>query len=319
MKVIVIGGSGHVGTYLVPRLVRQGAEVVSVSRGQREPYTPDRAWGEVEHVSIDRTEEEKSGVFGRKIAAMKPDVVIDMINFRLESAQQIVEALRGQVSHYLYTSSVWGHGMSTVLPAEENQSRHPFAEYGIQKTAIEEYLQEALIKDGFPSTSVLPGHITGPGWACINPCGNFDPQVFGRIARGEEIAIPHFGRETVHHVHADDVAQVFQQAITHRKQAVGESFHAVSPQALSLAGFADAMYRWFGRTPNVRFLPWQEWCVVTRDEETIRTTYGHLMHSNVYSIEKGEKLIGYRPRYSSLQAVCECVDRLIANRVISVD
>lgn len=319
MKVIVIGGSGHVGTYLVPRLVRQGAEVVSVSRGKREPYTPDRAWGEVEHVSVDRTEEEKGGGFGRRIAALKPDVVIDMINFRLESAQQIVEALRGEISHYLYTSSVWGHGMSTLLPAGENQSRHPFAEYGIQKTATEEFLQEAFARYGFPSTSVLPGHITGPGWACINPCGNFDPQVFGKIARGEEIAIPHFGRETVHHVHADDVAQVFQQAMTHRKQAVGESFHAVSPQALSLAGFADAMYRWFGKTPNVRFLPWQEWCDITEDEESIRTTHGHLMHSNVYSIEKGEKLIGYRPRYTSLQAVCECVDRLIADDVISVD
>jgi len=303
----------------VPRLVRQGAEVVSVSRGKREPYTPDRAWKSVEQVWMDRTEEEKDGGFGLKIAAMKPDVVIDMINFRPESAQQIVEALRGRISHYLYTSSVWGHGMSTLLPAGENQSRHPFAEYGIRKTATETYLREAYERDGFPSTSVLPGHITGPGWSCVNPCGNFDPQVFGRIARGEEILIPHFGRETVHHVHADDVAQVIQQAMTHRKQAVGESFHAVSPQAMSLAGYADAMYRWFGKTPNVRFLPWQEWCGATGDEESIQTTYGHLMHSNVYSIEKGERLIGYRPRYSSLQAVCECVDRMIADRVISVD
>jgi nucleoside-diphosphate-sugar epimerase len=31
-RVVVIGGSGHVGTYLVPRLVSAGFEVVSVSR-----------------------------------------------------------------------------------------------------------------------------------------------------------------------------------------------------------------------------------------------------------------------------------------------
>ena len=40
MRVVVIGGSGHVGTYLIPRLVAAGHEVVNVSRGQR-----DYVWG----------------------------------------------------------------------------------------------------------------------------------------------------------------------------------------------------------------------------------------------------------------------------------
>ena len=35
MRIVVIGGSGHVGTFLIPRLVRAGHEVVSISRGQR--------------------------------------------------------------------------------------------------------------------------------------------------------------------------------------------------------------------------------------------------------------------------------------------
>lgn len=32
MKIVVIGGSGHIGTYLVPRLVRAGHQVVSLTR-----------------------------------------------------------------------------------------------------------------------------------------------------------------------------------------------------------------------------------------------------------------------------------------------
>ena len=39
-RVVVIGGSGHVGTYLVPALVERGHEVVNVSRGQSAPYRP---------------------------------------------------------------------------------------------------------------------------------------------------------------------------------------------------------------------------------------------------------------------------------------
>ena len=51
----------------------------------------------------------------------------------------------------------------------------------------------------------------------------------------------------MHHVHAEDVAQLILRAILHRAAAVGETFNAVSPQALNLRGYAEAMYRWFGR------------------------------------------------------------------------
>ena len=32
-RVVIIGGSGHVGTYLVPRLVDSGFEVINVRHG----------------------------------------------------------------------------------------------------------------------------------------------------------------------------------------------------------------------------------------------------------------------------------------------
>ena len=56
MKAVVIGGCGHIGTYLVPRLVKAGYQVVSVTRGQSKPYLPSHAWDEVENVILDREE-----------------------------------------------------------------------------------------------------------------------------------------------------------------------------------------------------------------------------------------------------------------------
>src|SRR6185369_6496323 len=101
-RIVVIGGSGHVGTYLVPRLVEAGHQVVNVSRGQRDAYQPNAAWQSVETVVLDREAEETAGTFGKKIAALKADIVIDMICFTLPSAQHLVEALRGKVSHFLH-------------------------------------------------------------------------------------------------------------------------------------------------------------------------------------------------------------------------
>ena len=43
MKIVVIGACGHIGSYLVPRLVREGHEVVAVSRGKSRPYVEDPA------------------------------------------------------------------------------------------------------------------------------------------------------------------------------------------------------------------------------------------------------------------------------------
>lgn len=318
MKAVVIGGSGHIGTYLIPRLVEAGYEVVNVSRGASKPYTPNGAWNSVESVILDRGAEEKNGTFGQKIADLKGDIVIDLISFNFSSTKDLVDALKGNVGHFLFCSSIWAHGHATILPATEDLPRHPFGDYGINKAKSEAYLHEQYRQNGFPETVVMPGHITGPGWNCINPAGNLDPMIIQKIGRGEEIILPHFGMEMVHHVHADDVAQVFMKAITYRGNALGESFHAVAPQAMSLLGFAEAMYRWFGKEEKISFLPWKEWCEYTKDESYINGTNAHISHSDNYSIEKGRMLIDYRPRYTILQAVYESVTSMIERGVIQI-
>src|SRR4029078_12857296 len=93
-RIVVIGASGHVGTYLVPRLVRAGHEVVALSRGEREPYVPAPEWDRVQRVSVDREAEDAAGAFGERIAALGPDAVVDMLCFTPDSAQQLVDALR---------------------------------------------------------------------------------------------------------------------------------------------------------------------------------------------------------------------------------
>jgi nucleoside-diphosphate-sugar epimerase len=112
--------------------------------------------------------------------------------------------------------------------------------------------------------------------------------------------------ETVHHVHADDVAQAFLCALSHRSVAIGESFHVVSPAALTLRGFAERMSAWFGHTASLAFLPWEQW-KETVDEKDARFTWDHIAHSPNCSIAKARRLLGYAPRYTSIEAVQEAV------------
>jgi nucleoside-diphosphate-sugar epimerase len=311
-RIIVIGATGHIGTYLVPRLVRAGHDVVAVSRGAAHPYLPDTAWNHVEQVSIDRAAAEANADFGRAIADLKGDIVIDNICFTLESAQQLAEALRGKLSHFLHIGTIWTHGFSDVVPTPEDVTKRPFGDYGVQKAAIEDYLLGLSRRDGFPVTILHPGHIVGQGWSPLNPAGHFDNAVFQTIARGETLALPNFGMETVHHIHADDIAVLLMLAMDNWSVSVGEAFHAVSPGAVTLRGYAEAMYRWFGKEPALSFHSWEDWKAM-QTPENAAATWEHIARSPNASIEKGRRLLGYAPRYTSLAAVQESVSWLLGN------
>jgi nucleoside-diphosphate-sugar epimerase len=311
-RVLVIGATGHVGTYLVPRLVEAGHQVITVSRGKAKPYTENRAWADVDQRQMDREAMERDGRFGEAIREIKADIVIDKICFTLDSAKQLVEALKGHVGHFLHTGTIWTHGYPTVVPTPEEAPKRPFGEYGTQKAAIEAYLLEQARTQGFPSTLIHPGHIVGPGWIPLNPAGNFNPAVYSTLARGETLQLPNFGLETVHHVHADDVAQMFMGAIANWSASVGEAFHSVSAGAVTLRGYAESMSRWFGHEPKLEFLPFDQWAK-GQDPKDAEATWEHIARSPNCSIDKARRVFGYSPRYTSLQAVEEAVTWLMTD------
>ena len=315
MKIVVIGGTGHIGTYLIPHLVEAGHEVTNISRGQRQPYRLHSAWRQVQSVMIDREAADKAGTFGDQIRELRPDVVIDNKCYTVDSARNLVEALRGQMHHLIICGTIWVHGHSVSVPTTEEQPRRPFGDYGVNKNAVEAYLMDQVRRHGFPATVLHPGHIVGPGWQPVNPAGNLNPVVFEKLARGEDLALPNFGMETVHHVHAADVAQAFWKAIDNWSSAVGQSFHVTSSTALTLRGYAEVVATWFGQEPHLSFMPFELWRASVSEEDAERT-WDHIAHSPNCSIAKAQRLLDYQPRYTSLQAVFESVDWLVKEGVI---
>jgi nucleoside-diphosphate-sugar epimerase len=297
MRVTVIGGSGHIGTYLIPRLVEAGFETISVSRGLRPPYKPNAAWNEVKQVQVDRAD----AAFDERVAQLNSEAVIDLTCYTLEAAQSLVNALRGRAGRLLHCGTIWVHGMSIEVPTTEDAPRRPISDYGRRKAAIEEFLHS---QTAVPAAVIHPGHLVGEGWVPLNPVAHFNPRVFDDLAAGREIALPNIGRETLHHVHADDVAQCFAKALNQWPRAAGQSFHAVSPAAVTLAGYAESVAGWYGRQADIRFLPWEEWRKTVTEKEAV-TTWDHIARSPNCSIEKARRLLGYEPRYRSFNAIRE--------------
>ena len=309
-RIVVIGATGHVGTYLVPRLVRAGHEVVALSRGEREPYVPAPEWRAVERVTADREAEDAAGAFGERIAALAPDAVVDMVCFTPESAGQLLDALRPARPLLLHCGSIWVHGPVARVPVTEDEPRTAYGEYGTGKAAIEALLHRETVGGGVPSVVLHPGHISGP-WPSITPAGNLDLDVWRRLAAGEPLALPGLGLGVLHHVHADDVAQAFERALT-RPAAIGSSFHVVSEQAMTLRGLAAGVAGWFGREPVLEFVEWAEFerRVGAGHAEATRE---HVARSIAASIDRAREVLGYRPRFSSLDALHESLRWLADN------
>jgi nucleoside-diphosphate-sugar epimerase len=316
MRTLVIGGTGHIGTYLVPRLTRLGHDVTVISRGERAPYHSDGTWKDVTFVSADRAAEDAAGTFGRRVAELEPDIVVDLICFTEDSARHLVEALEGRIQHLLHCGTIWVHGPSVSVPTREDAPRRPFGDYGVQKAAIESYLQTKARRDGLPVTVIHPGHICGPGWTPVNPAGNFNLDVYETLARGAELALPNFGLETLNPVHADDVAGLFLAAIASRSTAIGESFHAVADDALTLRGYAESVAHWFGQEARLSFTSWDEWSGKASEQDAAATR-DHIQHSPNCSMDKAARLLGFRPRYSAFEAALTGISRLVDTGGIS--
>jgi nucleoside-diphosphate-sugar epimerase len=310
-RVVVIGATGHIGTYLVPRLVDRGHEVIAVSRGNRGPYQASPQWDAVSMVTADREAEEAAGMFGRRIAALHPDAVIDLICFTAGSARQLIEELRPRRPLLVHCGTIWVHGPALRVPVTEDEPRTAYGEYGTAKAEIEALLHEETRAGGVPAVVLHPGHISGPGWPVITPAGNLDPATWTALASGRPLALPDNGLGVLHHVHADDVAQAFELALS-RPAAVGGSFHVCAEQAMTQRGLAAGVARWFGREPALDFVGWEAFSRLAGSEHA-EVTRQHTTRSITASIARAREVLGYKPRYSALDALHEALSWLAAN------
>ncbi|WP_242089624.1 NAD(P)-dependent oxidoreductase [Curtobacterium sp. DN_7.5] len=317
MRIVVIGATGHIGTFLVPRLVRAGHDVVVISRGTRSAYADAPEWARVERITADREQEDRDGTFGARIAGLRADTVIDLVCFTVDSARALLDALRGSDTHLVHCGSIWRAGVSHVLPITEEVATPPFGEYGTQKDAIARLYKEETASGGVATTSLHPGHISGPGWVPIGPLGNLDTTVITKLSAGAAIEVPGLGAESMAHVHADDVAQAFQLAVEHRAEAVGEDFFVTADTALTVRGYAHLVASWFGQEARLESVTWDRFRETTAGEDA-DASWEHLSRSQVFSTDKPRRLLGYAPAYTASETVLDAVRWLVDNGEVEV-
>lgn len=312
-RVLVIGGTGHIGSYLVPRLVSFGYEVFVYARGETQPYPSSPLWKRVTHLSGNREEDEKKGTLQEYIRTIKPDILVDLIAFEPKSAAELVEVLSGEETHLLMCTTAWVYGKTRTIPASENALRLPENDYARKKVQIEDILFAACGK--VRSTIIRPTHITGPGKTFVTPFGDHNPETLQRILNGEEIILLDGGFSTLHHVHPQDVADLFFAALSQPRKAVGEAFNCGARHAMTFFGLGEFLARSFGKPFRFRSMSLEEYAERFGYPEEAAM---HVRQGCCVSMEKAREILGFIPRYTPEAAVLEAMHDLIARGVLRV-
>jgi nucleoside-diphosphate-sugar epimerase len=120
MRVLIIGGTGFIGPYVVRSLVSSGHEVTIFHRGEHEPDLPSG----VRHVH-NPSAAFPVLTFPAELISWKPDVVLHMVAMGERDAEAVVRAFKGVARRLVVPSSGDVYGAYGVLIGSERESSQP--------------------------------------------------------------------------------------------------------------------------------------------------------------------------------------------------
>jgi nucleoside-diphosphate-sugar epimerase len=298
VKVCIIGGTGHIGSFLVPQLVKDAHEVTVVTRGAR-PQATAAAWRKVTFVKSDYKRGEKAFFAG--VADLGAEVVIDILGKDLPG---LYEAVKPRARHLIACGSVWMLGPPRVVPTPpETQNPCPFEWYA---TRWKELLatKERAKRDGLAFTAVLPPNICGPGKVPLEARGGRDVQVHLSHSRGEPVYLPENCNTLIAPSDASDVAKVFTLAALNRDAASDEIFNACAPYALTAPRFIEAYGEIYGTRIPIEYVSGEKFYGEILPDEGANY---HFRAHMAPDISKTRAKLGYEPEFTSEESMSRAV------------
>lgn len=231
MRSCLIGGSGLIGSFLVPVLQASGREVVVL-----DPRIPARRLDGVEYVA---GHYEDADLFARTLSgceewidlayATQPktsfdDPLHDLLGNVPAAVALFKRALESKhLRRVLFVSSGGTvYGPSTHWPIPESAPTQPISPYGITKLTIEKYAFMFHRTCGLPALVVRPSNAYGPGQMPFTGQG-FIATAIGSVLSGRAIPVFGGGQTVRDYLYVDDLARGILAVLEHGQP--GEAYN----------------------------------------------------------------------------------------------
>ena len=261
LRVLVLGGSGFIGSYLVEALVVLGAQVRVLSRhaGIHTPPLPGVNYHFADFTDLASVSESLFDVdiVFHLISSTVPATAnlnpVADINGNLLPTVKLLQMMCDMgVPRLIFLSSggtVYGNVKS--VPISETQGRNPLSSYGIVKAAIEDYILMFSSQHGLKSLVLRVSNPYGPRQNRIGIQGVI-PTFFKQIMSGEEIRIWGDGSSIRDYLYISDLIAVI---LRFANTDVSGVFNVGSGQGTSLSEVLSTIENVTGTAANVKFLP----------------------------------------------------------------
>jgi nucleoside-diphosphate-sugar epimerase len=286
MKVLVIGGTGLIGSQVVAQLVERGDEVWAISRGLSHRSPP----AGVHHARGDRAD----AGFLRQWIDQSPrfDCVVDMICYEPADAEEAVRALSGRTGQYILTSTIDVYRKpATRYPYREDEPYGGIGSYATSKVACERIAFEAYERSGFPVTVIRPAATYGDRHPPVHSLGR-STTYLDRLRRGKPIVVHGDGTSFWVSCHAVDVAGALVGAVGNQ-EAIGRAYHATGEEWITWNDHHRTVARLIG-APEPRLVHIPTDILVTLAAERGELVRDNFQFNNLFDNSAAREDLGFR-------------------------
>lgn len=239
MRVLVLGGTGTISLGITEACLARGHEVIHLRRART------RAPDGVHTLAGDR---DAPGSLAAA-AALRPDVVIDMLCFRPEQAEAASAAFAGRCAQLVFCSTACVYDLrGRSGPLGEDAPVGAASAYGRDKAACERVFRAAEREGRFQVTIFRPSHVYR-GAAVVHPLGLDGALALRRIQRGEPVLVLDGGRALWQACHGRDAGEAFAGACLNPRSA-GRTYNLGLGDGTWL-DYLAAMGQALGRAPRL--------------------------------------------------------------------
>jgi nucleoside-diphosphate-sugar epimerase len=317
-RVLVTGGSGFLGINLIRYLRQRGYAIVSLDvvefdypdmRGQIETIT-----GDIRDPAAVRRAAAGTRWIVHTAAALPLYKPADILSTDIDGTRNVLQAgLEAGVERVIQISSTAVYGIPDHHPLLEDDRLQGVGPYGEAKVQAEELCRQYRDK-GLCVPIIRPKSFVGP-----ERLGVF-AMLYDWAQEGHGFPILGGGQNRYQLLDVEDLCEAIHLTMTLDRERVNDTFNVGAKEFGTMREDYQAVLDRAGFGRRIVPLPakpaiWTLRCLeALRLSPLYRWVYETACEDSFVSIEKAERILGYRPRYSNREALLRNFEWYLANR-----
>jgi len=295
-KILITGGLGQVGSYLVDALHEKAKITVldNYSSTTREAVPPEVnvIKGDVkDRMAADLVNQNDVVIHTAaqiSVTASMKDPLFDAQNNVFGTLNLLEAARRSSISKFIYISSAAVYGDPINVPITESHPQDPLSPYGVSKLSGEKYCMMYNKAFGLPSCCIRPFNIYSPRQDPGNPYSGVISRFIEKARAGQSPVIFGDGTQTRDFISVHDIVDIIK-LLLEKEDANGHVFNAGTGNSITVSELANMVLETFDVDVPVRYMPERP---------------GDIKYS-CSDISKARKILGFEPKVSLREGLME--------------